>query len=100
MELMKVVVTPLNKKQGSQVAALVFAALRLENGGCINLRNIRIIDTPKGHFVSYAAQKRNNGQYEDYFFLDYDNRKIFEEKILNTYSDVRSKAQTGHATGE
>jgi len=61
-----------------------FVSIILDN--CFVISDIKIINGPKGLFISMPSKKRKDGTFRDIAHpLNSDTRRMMEEKVLNCY---------------
>lgn len=70
-----------------------FVSIILDN--CFVISDIKIINGPKGLFISMPSKKRKDGTFRDIAHpLNSETRRMMEEKVLNRY--VAEVGDSGH----
>ena len=63
-----------------------FVSIILDN--CFVISDIKIINGPKGLFISMPSKKRKDGTFRDIAHpLNSDTRRMMEQKVLNRYME-------------
>ncbi|MFH1832410.1 MAG: septation regulator SpoVG [bacterium] len=79
MEITEVKVYPANEGKLKAYATMVF-------DGCFIVRDMKIIKSDKGLFVSMPSRRKKDGSFKDIVHpLNADTRKMIEERIIEEY---------------
>jgi len=82
MKITKVKVFPVNEEK-----LKAFVTIVLDD--CFLVRDLKIIQGPKGRFVAMPSKKRKNGKYEEMAHpLNAETRASIEEAIFDEYNKV------------
>ncbi len=88
----KLTVTKFMERKGSPFRGLVYASLRLDGGGTINLRNIKIMKSAKGagFYVSLPFNEggKKDDKKEKHYSFSAKEQKSFFEQILDAFKKV------------
>ena len=82
MEITEVKVYPANEGKLKAYATMVF-------DGCFIIRDMKIIKSDKGLFVSMPSRRKKDGSFKDIVHpLDAETRKKVEDRIVEEYKKV------------
>jgi stage V sporulation protein G len=82
MEITEVKVYPANEGKLKAYATMVF-------DGCFIVRDMKIIKSDKGLFVSMPSRRKKDGSFKDIVHpLNSETRKMVEERVIEEYMKV------------
>ena len=82
MEITEVKVFPANEGKLKGYATIIF-------DGCFIVRDMKIIKSDKGLFVSMPSRRKKDGSFKDIVHpLNADTRKMIEEKVIEEYKKI------------
>ena len=82
MEITEVKIYPANEGKLKAYATMVF-------GNCFIIRDLKVIKSDKGFFVSMPSRRKKDGSFKDIVHpLNSETRKLVEETIINEYFKV------------
>ncbi len=82
MEITEIKVYPANEGKLKAYATMVF-------DGCFIVRDMKIISSDKGLFVSMPSRRKKDGSFKDIVHpLNAETRKLIEQKIIEEYKNV------------
>lgn len=82
MEITEVKVFPANEGRLKGYATMVF-------DGCFIVRDMKIIKSDNGYFVSMPSRRKKDGSFKDIVHpLNADMRKLIEDRIVEEYKKV------------
>jgi len=91
MEITDVKVIPVDDEKLKAFVSIVFDQ-------CFVVTDIKIINGPKGLFVSMPSKKRKDGTFKDIAHpLNNQMRQYLEEKVLSVYRQQVGSGPAGHA---
>lgn len=80
MEITEVKVFPANEGKLKAYATMVF-------DNCFIVRDMKIIQSDKGLFVSMPSRRKKDGSFKDIVHpLNADTRKLIEERVIEEYN--------------
>lgn len=89
MEITEVKVTPVDQDQLKAYVTIVL-------DHCFVVRDVKVINGPKGFFVAMPSKKRKDGTFRDIAHpINRETREMMERKILEAYQE-----STGVPVGE
>jgi stage V sporulation protein G len=92
MEITEVKVYPANEGKLKAYATMVF-------DGCFIVRDMKIIKSDKGLFVSMPSRRKKDGSFKDIVHpLNADTRKMIEERIIEEYKKTANDPDATIAT--
>ena len=82
MEITEVKVFPANEGRLKGYATMVF-------DGCFIVRDMKIIKSDNGYFVSMPSRRKKDGSFKDIVHpLNADTRKLIEDRVVEEYKKV------------
>ena len=82
MEITEIKVYPANEGKLKAYATMVF-------DNCFIIRDLKIIKSEKGFFVSMPSRRKKDGSFKDVAHpLNSETRKLIEEKVIEEYNKV------------
>ena len=85
MEITEVKVYPANEGKLKAYATMVF-------DGCFIVRDMKIIKSDKGLFVSMPSRRKKDGSFKDIVHpLNAETRKLIEERIIEEYKKTATE---------
>jgi len=82
MEITEIKVYPANEGKLKAYATMVF-------DNCFIIRDLKIIKSDKGYFVSMPSRRKKDGSFKDVAHpLNSETRKLIEEKVIAEYNKV------------
>lgn len=89
MEITEVKVFPANEGKLKGYATIIF-------DGCFIVRDMKIIKSDKGLFVSMPSRRKKDGSFKDIVHpLNSETRKMIEDRVIEEYNKT-----AGSGTGE
>ena len=86
MEITEVKVFPANEGRLKGSATMVF-------DGCFIVRDMKIIQSDSGYFVSMPSRRKKDGSFKDIVHpLNVETRQLIEQKIIEEYKKVVGEA--------
>jgi stage V sporulation protein G len=86
MEITEVKVYPANEGKLKAYATMVF-------DGCFIVRDMKIIQSDKGLFVSMPSRRKKDGSFKDIVHpLNAEMRKLVEERVIEEYNKTAEAA--------
>ena len=80
MEITEVKVFPANEGKLKGYATIIF-------DGCFIVRDMKIIKSDKGLFVSMPSRRKKDGSFKDIVHpLNSDTRKLIEDRVIEEYT--------------
>jgi stage V sporulation protein G len=87
MEITEIKVFPAKEGKLKAYATMVF-------DNCFIVRDLKIIESNKGMFVSMPSRRKKDGSFKDIVHpLNSDTRKQIEERIIDEYKKIASDPQ-------
>lgn len=84
MEITEIKVFPAKEGKLKAYATMVF-------DNCFIVRDLKIIESTKGMFVSMPSRRKKDGSFKDIVHpLNSDTRKQIEERIIDEYKKIAS----------
>jgi len=84
MEITEIKVFPAKEGKLKAYATMVF-------DNCFIVRDLKIIESNKGMFVSMPSRRKKDGSFKDIVHpLNADTRKLIEERIIDEYKKIAS----------
>jgi stage V sporulation protein G len=88
MEITEVKVFPANEGKLKAYATMVF-------DGCFIVRDMKIIQSDKGLFVSMPSRRKKDGTFKDIVHpLNADTRKLIEDRIVEEYKKTVGSSES------
>jgi len=82
MEITEIKVFPANEGRLKGYATMVF-------DGCFIVRDMKIIKSDEGYFVSMPSRRKKDGSFKDIVHpLNAETRKLIEDRIVEEYKKV------------
>ena len=82
MEITEIKVYPANEGKLKAYATMVF-------DNCFIIRDLKIIKSDKGFFVSMPSRRKKDGSFKDVAHpLNSETRKLIEERVIKEYNNV------------
>ena len=82
MEITEIKVFPANEGRLKGYATMVF-------DGCFIVRDMKIIKSDEGYFVSMPSRRKKDGSFKDIVHpLNLETRQMIEEQVLEEYKKV------------
>ena len=82
MEITEIKVFPANEGRLKGYATMVF-------DGCFIVRDMKIIKSDNGYFVSMPSRRKKDGSFKDIVHpLNAETRKLIEESIIEEYKKI------------
>lgn len=87
MEITEVKIYPSNEGKLKAYATMVF-------DNCFIIRDLKVIKSDKGYFVSMPSRRKKDGSFKDIVHpLNSETRKTIEEKVINEYFKVSGEEE-------
>jgi stage V sporulation protein G len=91
MEITEVKIYPANEGKLKAYATMVF-------DNCFIVRDLKIIKSDKGHFVSMPSRRKKDGSFKDIVHpLNSETRKMIEERLVEEYKSVMGDEETAQS---
>ena len=91
MEITEVKIYPANEGKLKAYATMVF-------DNCFIVRDLKIIESDKGHFVSMPSSRKKDGSFKDIVHpLNSETRKMIEERLVEEYKSVMGDEETAQS---
>ncbi|MCB9493614.1 MAG: septation regulator SpoVG [Epsilonproteobacteria bacterium] len=88
MEITEIKIFPANEGKLKAYATMVF-------DNCFIVRDMKIIQSDKGLFVSMPSRRKKDGSFKDIVHpLNADTRKMIEDRIIAEYEKSSGEEQT------
>ena len=92
MEITEVKIYPANEGKLKAYATMVF-------DNCFIIRDLKVIKSDKGFFVSMPSRRKKDGSFKDIVHpLNSETRKLVEERIIEEYFKVSGEEAEALAT--
>ena len=93
MEITEIKIYPSSEGKLKAYATMVF-------DDCFIVRDLKVIKSDKGYFVSMPSRRKKDGSFKDIVHpLNSETRKMIEERIIKEYFEV-SGEDASQASGE
>ena len=92
MEITEIKVFPANEGKLKAYATMVF-------DNCFIIRDLKVIKSDKGYFVSMPSRRKKDGSFKDIVHpLNSETRQMIEDKIIEEYKKVVEEDSSSEAT--
>jgi stage V sporulation protein G len=86
MEITEIKIYPAKEGRLKAYATMVF-------DNCFIIRDLKIIESDKGMFVSMPSRRKKDGTFKDIVHpLNAETRKMIEEKVIEEYNSLMSSS--------